>query len=122
MNYVFYFDETFHEEKITIKPNGTINALLEDKNNCYVGVFWGCKQEKLPEVIEPLIDLEKKYKKAFTLSDTKEFKSTTFSPKNFKYGICSFSQLILMHMAVFTGQQGRNFRTVRVIIGGQQAA
>ena len=63
MNYVFYFDETFHEEKITIKPNGTINALLEDKNNCYVGVFWDCKQEKLPEVIEPLIDLEKKYKK-----------------------------------------------------------
>lgn len=97
MNYVFYFDETFHEEKITIKPNGTINALLEDKNNCYVGVFWGCKQEKLPEVIEPLIDLEKKYKKAFTLSDTKEFKSTTFSPKNFKYGICSFSQLILKY-------------------------
>ena len=97
MNYVFYFDETFHEEKITIKPNGTINALLEDKNNCYVGVFWGCKQEKIPEVIEPLIDLEKKYKKAFTLSDTKEFKSTTFSPKNFKYGICSFSQLILKY-------------------------
>ena len=97
MNYVFYFDETFHDKKITIKPNGTINALLEDKNNCYVGAFWGCRQEKLREVIEPLTDLEKEYKKAFTLSDIQEFKSTTFSPKEFKYGICSFSQLTLRY-------------------------
>lgn len=97
MNYVFYFDETFHDKRITIKPNGTINALLEDKNNCYVGAFWGCKQEKLREVIESLTELEKEYKKAFTLSDTQEFKSTTFSPKDFKYGISSFSQLTLRY-------------------------
>ena len=97
MNYVFYFDETFHDKKITIKPNGTINALLKDKNNCYVGAFWGCRQEKLREVIEPLTALEKEYKKAFTLSDIQEFKSTTFSPKDFRYGLCSFSQLTLRY-------------------------
>lgn len=97
MNYVFYYDETFHDKRITIKPDGTINALLEDKNNCYIGVFWGCRQEILREVIESLTVLEKEYKKLFTLSTLQEFKSTTFSPKDFKYGIRSFSQLSLKY-------------------------
>ena len=95
MNYVFYFDETFHDKRITIKPDGTINSLLEDKNNCYIGVFWGCKQEMLHEVINSLTTFEKEYKTIFTLSDAQEFKSTTFSQKNFKHGISSFSQLTL---------------------------
>ena len=39
------------------------------------------------------------------------------SPGTGEYGVCC-----RMHIAVFAGQQGRNSRPVRAIIGGQQAA
>ena len=33
MHYTFYFDETFHDRKITVKPSGVINTFTENKND-----------------------------------------------------------------------------------------
>lgn len=51
MDYVFYFDETYHDRKIAFTSNGDINTLQEDKSDSYIGVFWGCKQSQLKKNI-----------------------------------------------------------------------
>lgn len=91
MDYVFYFDESFHDRKISIKENGTINTLQDDTIDNYIGVFWGCPKEELRGNIEKLQMLENKYRKVFTLSDDKEFKSDIIGPKNYRYGVRSFN-------------------------------
>ena len=91
MDYVFYFDETYHDRKIAFTSNGDINTLQEDKSDSYIGVFWGCKQSQLKKNISKLEEFDAKYKNIFGLSDSKELKSTTIHSKNFRFGISSFN-------------------------------
>ena len=95
MDYVFYFDETFHDRKISAKPDGIINTFGEDKNDCYIGTFWGCQQKELQQTIDKLSDFETKHKNKFALSRDQELKSQIIKPKNFQFGIKSFSHLTL---------------------------
>ncbi len=81
MHYNFYFDETFHDRKITVKSSGKINTLDEDKNDCYIGVFWGFDSAKRSSITKQLHQLENKYLSRLGIEN--EFKSTTFSKKNF---------------------------------------
>lgn len=90
MHYNFYFDETFHDRKITINSSGVINTFTEDKNDSYIGVFWGIKNDKRSSVIKKVNNLEKNYIERYGL--TGEFKSTTIHKKNFKLGIYSFNR------------------------------
>ncbi len=90
MHYNFYFDETFHDRKITVKPSGKINILDSDKNDSYVGMFWGYDSSQRSSVTKQLHRLEAKYIAKFEITD--EFKSTTISKKNFVYGIRSFNR------------------------------
>lgn len=90
MHHNFYFDETFHDRKITIKPSGVINTFTENKNDSYVGVFWGCENTKRSSITKKLHILEDKYVKKYGLSG--EFKSTNIAKKNFTYGIRSFNR------------------------------
>ena len=46
MYYNFYFDETFHDRKITIDSDGNLNIFEEEKNDSYIGVFWGYTENK----------------------------------------------------------------------------
>ena len=95
MEYVFYFDESFHDRKISIKENGTINTLQENDIDNYIGVFWGCEQKQLRENIGRLQAFESKYRKILTLPDGKEFKSDIITPKNYSYGIHSFNPMTM---------------------------
>lgn len=90
MNYNFYFDETFHDRKITIDSAGMLNIFAEDKNDSYIGVFWGYENNKELLVNSQLQALEQKYIERFGLS--KEFKSTVIGRKNFNLGIRSFNK------------------------------
>ena len=87
MKYVFYFDESFHDRKITIYENGHINTLQEEALDDYIGVFWGCERKLLDEYIIQLIDFESKYRNIFGLSKNKELKSEIIKKKNYTYGI-----------------------------------
>ena len=89
MRYNFYFDETFHDPKITIKEDGALNVLKENTNESYIGVFWGYEYCKEKAIYGKLKALEDKYAKIFDVKD--EFKSTTIGKKNFEYGIRSFN-------------------------------
>lgn len=90
MHYTFYFDETFHDRKITVKPSGVINTFTENKNDSYIGVFWGIDHTRSSVATRKLHILENKYREKFGLND--EFKSTTIAKKNFTYGIRSFGK------------------------------
>lgn len=91
MHYNFYFDETFHDRKISVQKDGTINVLDKSKSDHYIGVFWGCEHSKASRAVKLLSRLEEKYKNILGLPESKEFKSTTIAKKNFKYGIKSFN-------------------------------
>lgn len=90
MHYNFYFDETFHDRKITVSENGTINALLEDADDSYIGVFIGFDNRFKCSFQRQFMKLESKYKRIYGITD--EFKSTSIKRKNFMYGIKSFNE------------------------------
>lgn len=90
MHYNFYFDETFHDRKITISENGTINALLEDADDSYIGVFIGFDNRYKCSFQRQFVKLESKYKTVYGI--TGEFKSISIKRKNFINGIKSFNE------------------------------
>ena len=90
MHYKFYFDETFHDKKITINSKGVINTFTQDKNDSYVGVFFGINNYQRVSVLKKMNKIEKKFIQKLDLK--KEFKSTIFHRKNFNYGIRSFQK------------------------------
>ena len=92
MKYVFYFDEAFHDRKIVISDQGSINTLREDAIDDYVGVFWGCKRDCFNEYTQQLTDFEGKHRKVFGLAEDKEFKSEIIGKKNYQYGLRSFNK------------------------------
>ena len=90
MDYVFYFDESFHDRKIVIAEDGKINTLRNDAIDDYVGVFWGCERSKLDAYIKDLTAFENNYRTIFGLPAGKEFKSEIIKQKNYQYGIRTF--------------------------------
>lgn len=92
MKYIFYFDEAFHDRKIVISDQGSINTLREEAIDDYVGVFWGCKREHFTEYDQQLTDFERKYRKVFGLAEDKELKSEIIGKKNYQYGLRSFNK------------------------------
>ena len=90
MDYCFYFDETFHDRKITIGAQGIINSFRPDSNDSYIGVFWGCEKYRLTSVVEKISKIEEEYHHRFSLPEKQEFKSTIISKKNFRKGIRTF--------------------------------
>ena len=89
MDYSLFFDETFHDRKITINPKGIINTMTDNKNDAYIGLFWGCEKYRLPGAVEKLEAVENKYINRFGLIQI-EFKSTNISRKHFNNGVRSF--------------------------------
>ena len=85
MHYNFYFDETFHDRKISISEKGKINVLDDNANESYIGLFWGCENTRIKGVIKQLRQLENKYKEIYSLGEEQEFKSTTIGKQNFTY-------------------------------------
>lgn len=92
MNYEFYFDETFHDQKITIGNNGKMNILEEGALDSYIGLFWGCEREKKEEIIAKLNKFENKYRAVFNLNPDIELKSSIIKKKNYEYGLQSFNK------------------------------
>ena len=92
MKYVFYFDEVFHDRKIILSKNASINTLRGDDIDDYVGVFWGCDHKHINEYIDQLSSFECKYRKVFGLADKKELKSEIIGKKNYQYGLRSFNK------------------------------
>ncbi len=87
-NYTFYYDETFHDRKITIK-NGHLNSTLENSFDIYIGIFWGLEAHKVDQFCEELSYIEKKHRAILGLKDDEELKSTTFKKKQFSNGLKS---------------------------------
>ncbi len=48
-NYIFYFDEAYHDRKISISEKGILNTQVPNALDNYVGVFWG---EKISESLD----------------------------------------------------------------------
>lgn len=92
MEYVFYFDESFHDRKITLSEKGIFNVLEDNALDNYIGVFWGCKQKTLHRNIRLINDFEVEQRKLFGLNNEIELKSTIIGKRNFEYGISSFNK------------------------------
>lgn len=96
MHYNFYFDESFHDRAITLSSAGTLNVLDENKNDSYIGVFWGCKNTEISKALRILSQFENRQRSNFGLPKEKELKSTNISKDHFTYGLRSFNKNTLI--------------------------
>jgi hypothetical protein len=88
--YHFYYDESFHDRKISNTLSG-LNIHDGSKSDSYIGTFFGFNFQSRNEIIKILEEFELKYKKMFGLSLSNELKGTTISAKFYKYGIASLN-------------------------------
>lgn len=106
---IFYYDETFHDRRLTIK-DGLLNAYLDNSNDGYVYALLGGDEERLQAFLDDYTKLEEETKEKLGISG--ELKSTTFSRKSFTYGIASlrkdsrtfyyeFFDLLIKHNILF---------------------
>lgn len=92
MRYFFYFDEAFHDRKIVISDQGTINTLRNDTIDDYVGIFWGYERKHINEYVQQLTNFECKYRNVFGLKKDQELKSEIIGKKNYQYGLRTFNK------------------------------
>lgn len=90
MNWIFYYDEAFHDRKITVK-NEKANIYNENASDIYSGVFNGYRLEDEKSIHDAHDKFEEKYKKIYTINQKDELKSTIIKKKNYQYGFASFN-------------------------------
>ena len=93
-DYNFYFDETYHDKAIKLSDS-KLNILADNILDDYIGFFWGAREDKISDILELFSKFEAEQKEAFSMSAEKELKSRCFSNNQFKYGIKSFSNVLL---------------------------
>lgn len=82
---VFYYDETFHDKKITQNKNGFLNGYSKNSNDSFIYALVGF--DEASNLIEKYNELESRIKLSLQLD--KELKSTIFDKDNFEYGLKS---------------------------------
>ena len=70
----FYFDEAFHDQKIT-NIEGVLNSMTENALDNYIGVFLGLSEELLKDAEIVFLEFEQKYRKVFSIHKDNELKS-----------------------------------------------
>lgn len=93
MKYLFYFDETYNDKRITLNERGYINVLQNDKSDTYIGVFTGFTNDAINNAVAEFEHFEHIYKKLFDIKYDKEIKSEVVKVKQYKYGLRSFNNL-----------------------------
>ena len=86
----FYFDEAFHDQKIT-NIEGVLNSMTENALDNYIGVFLGLSEELLKDAEIVFLEFEQKYRKVFSIHKDNELKSRQIKIKQYKYGLKSFN-------------------------------
>lgn len=89
-NWLFYYDESFHDRKITCK-SGKINIYQKGSSDIFVGAFVGFKDKDTERIKNNFLEFEQNQKIVYGLSNEQEFKGSTIRKKNFKYGISTFN-------------------------------
>lgn len=85
--YCFYFDESFHDRKITNKSSKGLNINAKDNSDIFIGAFTGFKTNNINKFEEDYKKFEVKYKEKFTLDEEKELKAVeVIKKKNFQLG------------------------------------
>lgn len=87
--YKLYFDESFHDKKVVINPDG-INTMSDNCLDSYIGFFWGAEETVAKKVEDEFVKLDQKYHDKLEIVG--EFKGVTFDKKNYKYGIKTFNR------------------------------
>jgi len=88
----FYFDEIFHDRKITQTKDDKINIYSEYTYDVYTGFFFGINEAEQQNVIKKFNEFENRYKKLFCVPINEEFKSTVIHKKNFNKGFRTFNK------------------------------
>ena len=92
--YVSFYDETFHDRKITEqkKNKGQMNIENIENSDTFLTTNIIFLAHRYPKQAKKFLDFESKSKLLLHLDKKKEFKGTTINKKNFKFGIASFNK------------------------------
>ena len=90
--YVSFYDETFHDRKITEQKKniGEMNIENIENSDTFLTTNIMFLAHKYPKQAKKFLDFENKTRCLLHMADNIEFKGTTISKKNFKFGIASF--------------------------------
>ena len=87
---IFYYDETFHDRKITMLSNGYPNIYESNDNDSFVFAILGDRKEKMDKILLEYEKIEKLTKEKLQLEG--ELKSTTFKRGFFKNGFSTMDK------------------------------
>ncbi|MFC6463695.1 hypothetical protein ACFP65_01570 [Marinilactibacillus sp. GCM10026970] len=92
--YHFYYDEAFHDRKLTEnkKIKGELNIENDEQADNFISVAIGFKEHQVDHYLKNYLAFEERTKSLLGIQFEKEFKGTTIKKKNFKYGIHSFNK------------------------------
>ncbi|HHD1564000.1 TPA: DUF3800 domain-containing protein [Enterococcus faecalis] len=92
--YDLFYDEAFHDRKLTEKEteHGELNIENNEQGENFIAVTIGFRTYQTQEFFTKFLVFENNTKKLLGLQSTQEFKGTTIKKKNFKYGIRSFNK------------------------------
>lgn len=92
--YNFYYDEAFHDRKITeSKTNkGELNIENNDQSDNFISVNIGLPCHLTEKYLKKQLLFESNAKKILGIENHNEFKGSTIRKRNFKFGIASFNQ------------------------------
>lgn len=85
---IFYYDETFHDRKITQDKNGILNGYSKNSNDSFIYALIGFDESS--NLIDKYSELESRIKEDLQLD--KELKSTRFNKDNFEFGLKSMKR------------------------------
>ncbi|MCS6103536.1 hypothetical protein DWV12_14585 [Clostridium botulinum] len=91
MEYIFYWDESFHTRKITEKSK-SVNIYGDDDNDTYISAYIGGKKNDISCLLEDYRLIETEFKQRRQYKNDQELKGTSFKKKNFTYGLKSFNK------------------------------
>lgn len=84
----FFYDETFHDRKITQSKSGLLNAYTNNSNDCFIYALLGF--DNVENIKQHYKKLEDEIKESLKLEG--ELKSTTFKKSYFEYGLKSMKR------------------------------
>lgn len=99
--YTFYFDESYHDRRISLKDN-KLNIFHQEASDSFTYCFIGFDSSNEKKLENQFLEVENKLRAKFDYPDEKELKGKNISKKFYKRGVSSLrNELVDFYSGIF---------------------
>ncbi|MGE4572454.1 MAG: hypothetical protein AB7E09_06905 [Candidatus Izemoplasmatales bacterium] len=99
--YTFYFDESYHDRRISLKEN-KLNIFHEEASDTFTYCFIGFDTSNEKNLEQKFLEVENKLRTTYDYPEDKELKGKNISKKYYKRGFASLrSELVEFYSGIF---------------------